>query len=192
MAKPAPSFSNQLNPRSKQMNMKRFMNKKVVAIGLAAGITLGAGGAAFAYFTSSGGGAGSVQTGSSVNGITITDNSSSLADLLPGVAAQDLTVTATNTAAQAQYVSGISAYLTLSGVTAVDGYTCSTADYLLDGTAGTSVTNTVPIAWTGQELAATNGTADSAGTDTIQFNDSATQNQDSCEGVTVTINYTSN
>ena len=33
------------------MNMKRFMNKKVVAIGLAAGLTLGAAGAAFAYFT---------------------------------------------------------------------------------------------------------------------------------------------
>ena len=36
------------------MNMKRFMNKKVVAIGLAAGLTLGAAGAAFAYFTSTG------------------------------------------------------------------------------------------------------------------------------------------
>ena len=36
--------------------MKRFMNKKVVAIGLAAGLTLGAAGAAFAYFTSTGSG----------------------------------------------------------------------------------------------------------------------------------------
>ena len=36
------------------MNMKRFMNKKVMAIGLAAGLTLGAAGAAFAYFTTSG------------------------------------------------------------------------------------------------------------------------------------------
>ena len=32
--------------------MKRFMNKKVAAIGLAAGLALGAAGAAFAYFTS--------------------------------------------------------------------------------------------------------------------------------------------
>ncbi len=31
--------------------MKRFMNKKVAAIGLAAGLALGAAGAAFAYFT---------------------------------------------------------------------------------------------------------------------------------------------
>ena len=32
--------------------MKRFMNKKVAAIGLATGLALGAAGAAFAYFTS--------------------------------------------------------------------------------------------------------------------------------------------
>ncbi len=31
--------------------MKRFMNKKVATIGLAAGLALGAAGAAFAYFT---------------------------------------------------------------------------------------------------------------------------------------------
>ena len=46
------------------MNMKRFMNKKVVAIGLAAGITLGGAGAAFAYFTAHGNGTGSASTGS--------------------------------------------------------------------------------------------------------------------------------
>ena len=45
------------------MNMKRFMNKKVVAIGLAAGITLGGAGAAFAYFTSTGNGTGSATVG---------------------------------------------------------------------------------------------------------------------------------
>jgi hypothetical protein len=173
------------------MNMKRFMNKKVVAIGLAAGITLGGAGAAFAYFTSSGGGTGSVSTGTSANGISITDNSASLSALLPGTPAQNLTVTATNNAAQAQYVAGITAYLTVSGETAVDGYTCSTADYKLDGVAGTSATNTVPVAWTGTDLAANGGTANSEGSDTIQFNDLAAQNQDSCEGVTVTINYTS-
>ena len=37
----------------KQMNMKRFMNKKVATIGLAVGLALGAAGAAFAYFTTS-------------------------------------------------------------------------------------------------------------------------------------------
>jgi hypothetical protein len=45
------------------MNMKRFMNKKVVAIGLAAGLTLGAAGAAFAYFTANGSGTGTGTVG---------------------------------------------------------------------------------------------------------------------------------
>jgi hypothetical protein len=45
------------------MSIKRFMNKKVVAIGLAAGITLGGAGAAFAYFTSNGSGNGTATVG---------------------------------------------------------------------------------------------------------------------------------
>ena len=49
------------------MNMKRFMNKKVVAIGLAAGITLGAAGAAFAYFTATGSGTGTGSVGLASN-----------------------------------------------------------------------------------------------------------------------------
>ena len=46
------------------MNIRRFMSKKVIAIGVAAGIALGGGGAAFAYFLGSGSGSGSGQTGS--------------------------------------------------------------------------------------------------------------------------------
>ena len=45
--------------------MKRFMNKKVAAIGLAAGLALGAAGAAFAYFTTAGQGTGNASVGSS-------------------------------------------------------------------------------------------------------------------------------
>jgi hypothetical protein len=49
--------------------MKRFMSKKVAAIGLAAGIALGAGGAAFAYFTTNGSGTGSASVGSTPTGV---------------------------------------------------------------------------------------------------------------------------
>jgi type II secretory pathway pseudopilin PulG len=45
------------------MQMKRFMNKKVAAIGLAAGLALGGAGAAFAYFTAQGNGSGTGLTG---------------------------------------------------------------------------------------------------------------------------------
>lgn len=173
--------------------MKRFMNKKVATIGLAAGLILGGAGAAFAYFTSTGSGSGSATTGSSST-VNISDNGP-FTGLLPGGPAQDITVTATNpSASQSQYVSGITAYLTVTGATPVAGYTCSSADYLLDGVAGTTAGSPVTIAgWTAQDLAPSAHASTSPGTaNTIQFNDLSGQNQDSCEGLSVVIHYSSN
>jgi hypothetical protein len=47
--------------------MKRFMNKKVLVVGVAVALVLGIGGAAFAYFTSTGGGTGAAQVGTASN-----------------------------------------------------------------------------------------------------------------------------
>ena len=76
------------------MNMKRFMNKKVVAIGLAAGITLGGAGAAFAYFTHSG-----QVTGSGDHGTAGSPGRSRSVDrqrrpIIPGDGGQAVTITA--------------------------------------------------------------------------------------------------
>ncbi len=72
------------------MSMKRFMNKKVVAVGLAAGIALGGAGAAFAYFTSTGSGTGT-GTGQQPGWTVVQDSivyngpsSDAGTDLLPG------------------------------------------------------------------------------------------------------------
>lgn len=173
--------------------MKRFMNKKVAAIGAAVGLTLGLGGAAFAYFSSTGTGTGSATTGSGST-VKITDNGP-YTGLLPQGPAQDITVTVTNPSnAQSQYVSGITAYLTVNGATAVDDYTCSSADYLLNGVAGTSSGSPVAIAgWTAQDLAPSAAASTTpASANTIQFNDLTNQNQDSCQGLSVTIHYNSN
>ena len=43
--------------------MKRFMNKKVAVVGLTVALVMGVGGAAFAYFSSTGGGTGSAGVG---------------------------------------------------------------------------------------------------------------------------------
>jgi len=75
--------------------MKRFMNKKVAAIGLAAGLALGAAGAAFAYWTSGGTGDGSGSTGSTtpwtVHVDTVTSNT-----LTPGGPTETIGYTVTN------------------------------------------------------------------------------------------------
>jgi len=77
------------------MSMKRFMNKKVVAIGLAAGMTLGAAGAAFAYFTSTGSGSGSVTTGSASQW-TVAAGTTTGTTLYPGTGSQTVPFTITN------------------------------------------------------------------------------------------------
>jgi len=179
--------------------MKRFMNKKVAAIGLAAGLALGAAGAAFAYFTSSGTGTGTAATtGAIANDLTFSDTVGSItpADLAPSVPANDFTTTVTNNnATQEEYVTTLKAYVTVvesaTGLayTGTTGYTCSSADYVLDGTAGTTATNLATLAWTGTDLAHAGGHASTAGTDTLGFEDLTSTNQDACIGAAVTVNY---
>jgi hypothetical protein len=58
--------------------MKRFMNKKMLVVGVAVAVFLGVGGAAFAYFTTSGNGTGNAYTGTgatlSINQLTPTSS----------------------------------------------------------------------------------------------------------------------
>jgi hypothetical protein len=180
--------------------MKRFMNKKVVTIGLAAGLALGAAGIATAYWTSSGSGTGTANTSATADSsLSYTDNVGSLNAFAPSVAPQAFKATVTDTSAtQEEYVASVSAYLTVTesalgqAYTTSTGYTCSSADYLLDNVAGTTSSSEVPLAWTAVNLTHGGGNASTAGTDTIGFNDLAGVNQDACQGAQVTVNYTSN
>jgi hypothetical protein len=169
--------------------MKRFMNKKVAAIGLAAGLALGAAGVATAYWTSSGSGTGTSSTTAGSSDLTYA--TTTINPMYPGDSAQNFTVTVTNNSAtQKEYVNGVSAYIT----TNKSG--CDGSDFLLDGVAtAVSSATAVPLAWTAQELTATTGApanaaTTAAATDTIQFNDKLT-NQDACKSAVVTLNYTS-
>jgi hypothetical protein len=96
------------------MNMKRFMNKKVAAIGLAAGITLGGAGAAFAFFTTTGGGTGTGAVGNP-SALVIHQNSITYSNatppgedaLVPGTSAT-VTFTVDNNATSNQQLGTIS------------------------------------------------------------------------------------
>lgn len=178
--------------------MKRFMNKKVAAIGAAVGLTLGLGGAAFAYFTSSGTGSGTgTTTGAIANDLSFSDTVGSItpSELLPGVAATDFTATVTNNnTSQNEYVTTLKGYVTVvesatgASYTTSTGYACSSADYVLDGVAGSTSGSPVTLNWTGSDLAAS-GSASTDGLDSLGFHDISTQNQDACIGATVTVNY---
>jgi hypothetical protein len=77
------------------VNIKRFMSKKVVAIGLAAGITLGLGGAAFAYFTASGSGTANASVGDTGTW-GITQDGPASGSMYPGQGSSTVTYTITN------------------------------------------------------------------------------------------------
>jgi hypothetical protein len=68
--------------------MKRFISKKAIAVGLAAGLALGVSGAAIAYWTQGGSGTGTASTGTTTD-VTV-NQTSTVADLYPGGPAQAL------------------------------------------------------------------------------------------------------
>jgi hypothetical protein len=146
--------------------LKRFMNKKVVAIGLTAGLTLGVAGAAFAYFSGSGAGTGAADTGS----VTTTDlaiSSSTPTGLLPGGPAGTINLTIKNNGSGAEHVGTVTG--TVSGVTSgsiVGDETCATSFY------------TVAPVNVDKDIAA--GTTYSLATTTITMGDDG-NNQDNCQ-----------
>lgn len=172
--------------------MSKIRNMKLrykIGVGVAStAAVVGAGSAAFAYWSSTGTGTGTAQTATAAPSLTF--STSSISGLAPGVAATPFTVTVTNSGSQSSYVSGLTAYLTVTEATNAPAGTCTASDYLLNGYAGADSAHPQTISWSPVDLAAGAHQA-SGGTDTVQFNDT-TSNQDACQGAVVTLNYASN
>jgi hypothetical protein len=90
------------------VDIKRFMSKKVVAIGLAAGITLGLGGAAFAYFTSAGTGNANAAVGNTGTWGILQEGPAS-GPMYPGQGSSTVTYTITNDGSGNQALTGLQA-----------------------------------------------------------------------------------
>ena len=91
--------------------MKRFLNKKVAAVGLAAGIILGGAGAAFAYFSGNGSGSGSASTGSVGTDLAISQTNT-VTGLLPAGPAQTIDLTITNNGSGSEKVGTVTGTVT--------------------------------------------------------------------------------
>jgi len=112
--------------------MKRFKSisrtKKIVVIGLAAALTLGVAGTAFAYFT----GSASTTTYATVGsaGWSISSVSISAGPIYPGAGSQTVTFNLTNSSGGAQLLDAVSVYATPStdGHGGVIDYTASNVD----------------------------------------------------------------
>jgi hypothetical protein len=161
--------------------MKRFihlsMKKKLVAAGLAVGVTLGVGGAAFAYFTTGGNGTGTAGVGTSTD-LTI-NQVGSISGLLPGGGSQPIEYSIDNTTTGNQDVTGVTvAIASIDAPNATTLLTCTTDDFTL------TQPNTAP----GDIVANTTYTSNPSGA-SISMKDSLS-NQDGCKGATVHLSFT--
>jgi hypothetical protein len=170
--------------------MKRFINKKAVAVGLTLGVSLGIAGTAVAYFTSSGSGTGTGTVGSSQaltisqSGITYNGpggTADTPNDFQPGDTAS-VTWTVSNTGGH-ENVNKVS----LASWTSTTAGCNSTDTYLGNSESGWFTMSAVTE---GQDVPNGGPTALTNG-GTITFVNQA-YSQDICQGAAITFNYTSN
>ncbi|GMA28374.1 hypothetical protein [Arenivirga flava] len=133
---------------------------------------VGIGTAAYAYWTTTGGGSGSAATGA-VSTVEIVQTSQ-VTDLAPGSGTQALSGTFNNPNDAAVAVGAVEAEVVVTG--AGD---CSADDYVITGTG----------AVTGDSVPAGTGVGSWSGLD-IAFDNDPVRNQDDCQGATITIEYT--
>jgi hypothetical protein len=145
--------------------MKRFMNKKVAAIGLASALALGIAGGAFAFFTSSGAGNGTASVGTTGSNIAVEGTSTPA--LTPGNSAT-VTFTAYNYAAYNQAISNI--HVTGVSACSVPFSAVSTASYASATTAPTCADSAAPLLANDAACAA-GGVSSTAGTDWFSLPD---------------------
>ena len=149
--------------------------KKVAAI--TTGLVL-VGGAAFAYWTTSGNGTGLGTTRSTVAALTAVQTST-VSNLQPGGTAQALSGNFNNTNTGPVYVASVT--VAISSVVDSNGdpiVGCDGTDYTLGG----------EVMTVGQQVPAGTGVGSWSGA-TIAFNNKST-NQDACKGATVRLAYT--
>ena len=178
---------------------KTKMRTRSVAILAGIGVAVVGGGIAFAYFTNVGAGSGAAGTGS--NTPVVVQQTSTVAAMAPGIAAQQLVGNFDNPNSGPVFIKNVKAEVTAVGVVGTPAPpACTVADFVVGvgAAAGTGQSGTTldvratsgGTAGTGAGVEIPAGTAKGywAGL-TLQFKNTAT-NQDACKGSTVTITYT--
>jgi hypothetical protein len=154
--------------------MKRFMSKRVAVVGIAVGLTLGMSGAAFAYFSSIGGGTGSATAGTST-ALTISQNTPAITGLTPNGVIAPVNFTVFNPGTGSEKVQTV-----VVAVTSTSNVGCTAADF-----------NVLQPTALNQDIAAGGSYNDITSGASIQMKDTGF-NQDACQGVTVNLSFTSN
>jgi hypothetical protein len=158
--------------------MRFIRNKKVGAAVAAGALVIVGAGAAFAFWTQGGTGTGSGSTGTTT-GITV-NQTSLVTGMYPGSTPQALSGNFDNPNANAVTVASVTAAVTSVTGGGTDGTkpACTTADYVIGGSAAGSVVpaGTAQGGWSGLTLQLVNGAL----------------NQDNCKNAVAHITYTAN
>jgi hypothetical protein len=163
----------------KLSNRTRKLSNRTMATVAAVLLLLAGAGVAFAYWTAGGTGTGSATTGT---GSDITANQTSVvAGLAPGGAAQDISGNFTNGTGAAVHVNTVTVSIgTVTKASGAPAGTCTAADYTLANAVSTVDADVA----TG-----TGGSWGTTDTPTIAFNNDPAANQDGCKGATVALDF---
>jgi hypothetical protein len=152
--------------------MMNTSRKRFALIASTVAAVLVGGGVAAAYWTNTGSGTGSGDTGTNV--ALVVNQTSTFSGLAPGQPAQTLSGNFDNPNAGPVFVTAVTAT-----VTGTDKSGCGATDYTIAGSA--------PV---GVQVAAGNGVGAWTGL-TIQFNNKSGTNQDVCKNAVVSVAYSS-
>ena len=159
--------------------MKLFRSKKALTIGVAAAMTVGIAGGAFAYFTSTGAGTGSATVG--VSSALDIAQTGSVTALVPDSPAQAIHYTVTNNTSAAEKVGSVT--VSISSITGAGTNNtieaCTPSLFTLTQDSALNAT-----------IAAGNNVSDN-GLASIRLTDDG-NNQDNCQGATVHLAFSSN
>jgi len=159
--------------------MKNVKRRYVVGVSVALVAAIVASGAAFAYWTSNGTGAGTAAADTGVSNVTVVQTST-LNPMFPGDTPQTLSGNFDNPGPNAVFIVSVTAHIDSVTLAAdAPAGTCDATDFVLANA-------TAPV---GAEVAVGAGVGAWSGP-TIHFNDKTTVNQDACKGATVNLTYT--
>ena len=160
---------------AKHGNHRKGRARKVLLATLAMTVI---GGAAFAYWTTTGTGTGAADTADSVQAVTV-HQTSTVSGLAPGSGTQALSGNFTNPNDGPVYITAVSAEITaVNDTTGAALAGCTAADYTIAGTG--AVGAEVP----------SGANVGSWGNLTIAFANDTTRNQDACKNAQLVISYT--
>ena len=156
------------------MSKSKFSSKRVLVIGIVAALVVGGGGAAFAYWSSTGSGTGAASSGTST-AFTVTSSAPTGSPLVPDGPAQNVAFSVANpSAGTLDFTSLVVTVANSDGSAWVAVPGCSAADY--------EVSNIVVTYGSIAGGADVDGTVDIAMIDTEL-------NQDACEGAAVPLRF---